>query len=181
MSVICPACAKENISPDALFCSWCGASLRKDGAKELFEKIRDIYIEYINWGEFYLAERSAGSSLSALFTGDRAFKERPEHTKFYSSCGETAEKLLTEIKAGEAVSEEFFDLMKFVLIDCHIGRIDSVEWMLLAAEKHFLPFVELLGKAQAAELLEPYRRARRKNKGLPPQDDMLKRLKKCAK
>ncbi len=181
MPTVCPACAREIISPDAAFCSFCGASLREDGAEELFEKIRGIYAVYINWSAEYLAERSAGSSLSALFTGDRAFKERPEHVSFFDSCAETAAKLLGKLSVGTGVSDRLYELMRFVLLECHEDRIASVDWMLLAAEKHFLPFVELLSAEQAAELYEPYRRARRKNKGLPPQDEMLKKLKKHRK
>ena len=77
--------------------------------------------------------------------------------------------------------EELLPLMEYALIGCHEGVDEGTDWMLLAAERLFMPFLELLSGDEAASLYEPYRRLRRKNVGLPPQSEILKTLKKMRK
>lgn len=136
-----------------------------------------LYDDYINWSNELLGSFGGVQMFAQLFTGGAEYNKREEHSAFFSACGEAAGAYLAALGEGEAPREELMPLLSYVLIRCHSGGDDWAEWMLLAAEKHFLPFIELLTKEEAAELYEPYRKLRRRNKGLPPQDEMLKKLK----
>lgn len=174
----CPSCGKEIPASDALFCAYCGASLAEKDAGTVCDSVYAVYNEYINWSSRFILERGTGNTLAAIFTGDREFKDRPEHKSFFDSCGKAAGELYGLFADGKCGSEDILKMLEYVLIDCHKDRMDAVEWMLLAAERHFSPFIPHLSGDEAAALYEPYRRLRRKNRGLPPQDEILKKLKK---
>ena len=138
----------------------------------------ELYEDYIRWSGEFLAEYGGIKIFSQLFTGGADYKQRSEHKEFFARCEDAAEEYLQALKSGEADKDDFGQLMQYVLIDCHSSCDDWAEWMLLAAEKNFLPHTEFLTAEQRNALYEPYRRLRKKNRGLPPQEECLKKLKK---
>ncbi len=145
------------------------------------QNILDLYKNYITWSADLMDSFGGIKMFSQMFTGGTEYKNREEHKSFIAACEKAAEEYLEALRGGEAPREELLSLLKYVLLDCH-GECDEwAEWMLLAAEKNFLPYVELLKTEEAEALYEPYRRLRRKNRGLPPQDEFLKKLKKLSR
>ncbi|MBQ9733426.1 MAG: hypothetical protein IJV74_04245 [Clostridia bacterium] len=175
---ICPGCGKEIGAVDARFCPYCASQLVFDGADSMFDELRALYTEYIAWSAEYYAQRSGLLLFSDMFTGGADYKKREEHGRFYERCAALAKDLAASMGAPGADRSLLVPMLRFVLIDCHENCDDWGEWMLLAAEKNFMPLVEMLSGAEAKELYEPYRKLRRKNRGLPPQDELLKKLKK---
>ena len=146
-----------------------------------FEKIISLYTEYISWSAELMRSFGGVKIFSQLFTGGGQYKNREEHMIFFKAVEEAAGEYYAALKNGSAAKAELPELLGFVLLSCH-ERVDEWgDWMLMAAEKHFVPFVDLLEKEEAASLYEPYRRLRRRNKGLPPQEEILKKLKKLGK
>ena len=145
------------------------------------QKIISLYSEYITWSAELMRSFGGVKIFSQLFTGGGQYKNRPEHEVFFNACGEAAAELSAALNEGLVSKAELVELLRFVLIDCH-DRVDEWgDWMLMASEKHFVPMVESLSREEAMPLYEPYRRLRRKNKGLPPQYDIHKILKTLCK
>lgn len=144
------------------------------------QAIYNLYSEYISWSAEFLAECGGLNIVKRMFTGNAEYNRRPEHMKFFSDCRAEAEKYLEDVRNG-AGREELMPLLRYVFISCHESCDDVTEWMLMAAEKNFIPFADELTKAEAEELYKPYRSLRRKNRGMPPQDELLKKLKELSK
>lgn len=148
---------------------------------ELSRSIYALYHEYIRWSSELMKSYGGVKMFTQMFTGGGEYKNREEHGAFFKNCEKAAGEYLAAVEAGTEEREELLRLLQYVLVDCH-GQVDDwAEWMLLAVEKHFIPFVDLLSREEAQSLVEPYRRLRRQNKGLPPQDEILKKLKKICK
>ena len=98
---------------------------------------------------------------------------------FFNAVEKAAEEYAVALAEGNIERDSLPGLLKYVLLDCHAESDDWSDWMLLAAEKHFISLVEGLTAEEAALLYEPYRKLRRRSKGLPPQDDILRLLKKA--
>ncbi len=145
------------------------------------QTIYDLYSDYIRWSSELMGSFGGIKMFSQMFTGGGEYKNREEHRKFFADCGIAAEEYFAAMKDGRTGTEELPNVLRLVLVDCHYEGDDWADWMLLAAEKHFIPFVDMLSREEAVELYEPYRRLRRGNRGLPPQDEILKKLKKMAK
>lgn len=143
-------------------------------------EIYELYEGYIGWSTTFILEHGGLNFLRRFFLGNSEYNRQKEHVEFFNACKKAAEDYLDALRRGEG-AEELRALMDYVLVDCHEGWDDSTEWMLLAAEKNFIPLVEMLDESDMAELYEPYRKLRRKNRGLPPQDEILKMLKKTHK
>lgn len=137
-----------------------------------------LYREYIEWSRELMGSYGGVKMFAQLFTGGAEYKNRPEHMDFFRAVEKAAGEYMDAFMEGRLERESLFELLSYVLLDCHNECDDWADWMLMAVEKSFLPFVELLSGQEAAKLYEPYRKLRRKNKGLPPQDEMLKKLKK---
>ncbi len=140
-----------------------------------------IYREYLEWSRELMGSYGGVKIFAQMFTGGGEYKNRPEHMEFFNSCEKAAGEYLAALKDGAVSRDGLIPLLKYTLVDCHSQCDDWGDWMLMAVEKHFLPFGELLTKEEAAELFEPYRKLRRRSKGLPPQEEMLKILKKKQK
>ena len=146
-----------------------------------FERIISLYSGYISWSAELMRSFGGVKIFTQLFTGGGQYKNREEHMVFFKAVEEAAGEYYDALKNGSAPKEELAELLSFVLLTCH-ERVDEWgDWMLMAAEKHFIPFVDLLEREEALSLYEPYRRLRRRNKGLPPQDELLKILKKLSR
>jgi len=141
-------------------------------------KIIDIYTEYLNWSKRLLRSLGGTKMFSSILTGGAEYKNREEHEEFFCDCKKAVEEYYAAIINGDTGREDLMPLLRYALLDCHSECDERAEWMLLAAEKHFLPFMELITREEAEELYEPYRKLRRSHKGLPPQDEILKKLKK---
>ena len=145
------------------------------------KKIISLYSDYITWSAELMRSFGGVKIFSQLFTGGGQYKNRAEHEIFFNACGEAAAELAAAMEDGLVAKEELLELLRFVLVDCHEAVDEWGDWMLLASEKHFVPIVDSLSREEAMPLYEPYRRLRRKNKGLPPQYDILKTLKALCK
>ena len=144
-------------------------------------RIIDLYTEYISWSAELMRSFGGVKIFSQLFTGGGQYKNREEHMIFFKAVEEVAGEYYAALKNGDAPRREAMEILYYVLIGCH-GSVDEWgDWMLMAAEKHFVSFVDLLEKEEAAFLYEPYRRLRRRNKGLHPQEEIMKKLKKLGK
>ena len=146
-----------------------------------FERIVSLYSEYISWSAELMRSFGGVKIFAQLFTGGGQYKNREEHMEFFKATEEAAGEYFEAQKNGSAPREELAELLNFVLITCHEKVDEWGEWMVMAAEKHFVPFVDMLDKEEASRLYGPYRRLRRRNKGLPPQDEILKKLKTLGK
>ena len=181
-TLICPNCGKE-CPEGASFCPFCGAllpsrSVRGD-ADSMTELLRARYSAYDAWAGGVLAERNLGRVAIGWLTGNDAFKRSPEHERFLNDVQALTEELQTRCDAGECIGE-LSGLMRYVLIDCHAEVPQETDWMFLAAEKLFLPFVERLTPDDAAVLYPDYKALRRRQPGLDAQKQILKALKKRA-
>ena len=178
----CPSCGKD-CPEGASFCPFCGAllpsrSVRGEG-NSMTELIRARYDAYYTWADSVLAERNLGSVAMSWLTGNDAFKRSSEHERFLNDVTVLSEELQTRCASGESCSE-LPGLLRYVLIDCHADIPQETEWMFLAAEKLFMPFVECLSAADAAALYPDYKMLRRREPGLDAQKQILKMLKKQA-
>ncbi len=54
----------------------------------------------------------------------------------------------------------------------------ETDWMFMAAEKFYLPFIDKLSKEDAGKLYEKYAAIRKKNRGFEVQDSIVKKFKK---
>lgn len=145
------------------------------------EKFEGLYSSYIDWSRELMGSYGGIKMFAQMFTGGAEYKNREEHMDFFRAAGTLAEEYMVELKSGSADRDGLMEILRYVLLDCHGVGDDWAEWMLLAVEKHFIAFVELLSREEAAALLEPYKKLRRRNKGLPPQDEILKKLKKLSR
>jgi len=142
--------------------------------------IISLYRNYIQWSKDLMGSFGGVRMRAQRCTGGGEYKNRQEHMEFFSAVEAAAGEYTDAFKAERIDRESLSGLLRYTLIDCHSESDDWSDWMLMAAEKHFLPIAGLLTAAEAQELYEPYRKLRRKNKGLPPQDEMLKLLKARA-
>lgn len=183
----CSACGKENTLDLARFCAYCGAELVARGLSSeeetgaLCGAVYRIYAGYINWSSDYIASRPAGKVFSALFTGDSDYKSRPEHEEFIAVCEKAVGELYAHFSTGGFERGKILKLLDYVLFDCHEHCGNEAEWMIFAVEKFFLPFMDHLSKEEAGDFYERYRAFRKRKRGLPVQDEMLKKLKKKSK
>ncbi len=145
------------------------------------QKIFSLYSEYISWSAELMRSFGGIKIFSQLFTGGGQYKNREEHMVFFKATEAAVGEYYDALANGSAPREELEEVLRFVLVDCHDAVDEWGDWMLMAAEKHFVPFVDVLEKEEASRLYEPYRRLRRRNKGLPPQDEILKKLKMLGK
>lgn len=141
--------------------------------------IVNLYREYIRWSQELMGSFGGVRMFAQLFTGGGEYKNRPEHMTFFNAVEKAAEEYAVSLAEGNIERDSLPRLLKYVLLDCHAESDDWSDWMLLAAEKHFISLVEGLTAEEAASLYEPYRKLRRRSKGLPPQDDILRLLKKA--
>ena len=181
---VCPACGKEIDNPEMRFCPFCGTALEQPeeapcGAADPAGEVRARYEAYLNWVESALSDREIGRVLSAMFTGNRAFKNSPEHERFLLDVQAMSERLTDRYRAGEQ-RETLPPLLRYVLVDCHSDTPQETDWMFLAAEKMFMPLLELLTREEAAALYPVYRRLRKKQPGLEIQKNIQKYLKRAA-
>ena len=143
------------------------------------ELFRARYVAYDAWASGVLAERNLGRVAMSWLTGNDAFKRSPEHERFLNDVTAMAGELQTRCAAGECCGE-LPGLLRYVLVDCHADVPQETDWMFLAAEKLFLPFVECLSAGEAAALYPDYKTLRRRQPGLDAQKQILKALKKRA-
>ena len=122
------------------------------------------------------AGESGGRRLLSLFTSNSPFKNSPEHGKFFDNVKDLTEKLLAVYQSG-ADNGGLLDVLRFALIECHSGVKPETDYMLLAAEQLYLPFLELLSANAAAAILPEYRALRKKQPGFEIQTKILKKLK----
>lgn len=145
------------------------------------QKIFRLYSDYISWSVELMRSFGGVKIFTQLFTGGAQYKNREEHMEFFKDVEDAAGEFFYAIKECTVERDELLDVLQYVLLVCHEGVDEWGDWMLLAAEKHFVPFADLLSREEAVKLYEPYRKLRRRNKGLPPQEDILKKLKKLSK
>ena len=142
--------------------------------------IYELYRGYVDWSTGFPKDRGGFGILRRLITGNSEYNRQKEHEIFSRQLKGAVEEYGEALRDGLG-REELLPLMEYALIGCHEGVDEGTDWMLLAAERLFMPFLELLSGEEAASLYEPYRRLRRKNIGLPPQSEILKTLKKMRK
>ena len=150
-------------------------------SSDIIRNIINIYDEYLAWSKKLLLSMGGTRAIGQMLTGGAEYKNREEHAEFYHKCEAAVGEYSAALADGSADRASLMPFLKYILIDVHADCDERAEWMLLAAERHYLPFLELLTAEEAAELFEPYRKLRRRNKGLPPQDEMMKKLKKLQK
>jgi len=143
-------------------------------------EIYTLYEDYTAWSITFLVENGGMNILRRFFLGNSEYNKQKEHTTFFKAVTEVAENYAAALDAGEG-REELLPLLQYVLVDCHTGCDETTDWMLLASEKNFIPLLDYINEEEAAALSEPYMRLRRKNRGLPPQDEIRKKLKKAHK
>ncbi len=182
----CAKCGKENSIQGAKFCAFCGGELAErltspgEETARLCRELKNTYINYINWSSDYLASRSVGTVLTGLFTGNGDYNSRQEHKSFASDCEKAAEELCANMKNGGDGSR-LWEMLDYVLFQAHGICGNEADWMILAAEKYYIPLVEYLPAKQQRELYERYKAFRKKKMNLPAQEEMLKKLKKLSK
>ena len=143
-------------------------------------RIYELYDNYAYWSLSFQQSHGGLKSQRRFLTGNSEYNRQENHKVFFNECGTVVDEYLETVRSGEG-REELLPLLNYVLIECHYDMDPGTEWMLLAMEKRFIPFLEFIGSAGAKYLYEPYRALRRKNRGLPPQDEILKILKKLHK
>ena len=179
---ICPNCGKEIDNAEMRFCPFCGTALVMAAplpAETPVDAVRARYEAYMSWVDSTLAQQEFGRVLSALFTGNRAFKNSPEHEQFLVDLQTMSDDLTADYQAGKQ-RETLPALLQYVLIDCHRDTPNETDWMFLAAEKMFMPLLELLTQGEAAALFAPYKLLRKKQPGLEIQKNIKKKLKALA-
>ena len=177
----CPNCGKE-YPVGAIFCPFCGALLPPDAgaaASDPAEQLRNRYGAYAAWVRQSLEERNFGRIAIGWLSGNDAFKRSGEHERFLNDVQALCAPLLEQYRAGEARST-LPEVLRFALIDCHADALQETEWMFLAAEMPFVPFLDLLTKEEAAALYPDYKALRRRQPGLQPQKTIQKKLKTIA-
>lgn len=179
--MICPNCGKELDGDQMRFCPFCGTEQVFPAAAELgtVAEVRERYEEYAAWARSARSQKEFGRILSTLFTGNRAFKNSPEHERFVMDVKNMAEKLVARYEAGEQ-RDTLMELLHYVLLDCYKDIAQETEWMYLVAEKFFMPLLALLTQEEAAELYVPYKSLRKKQPGLEFQKNIRKMLKQAA-
>lgn len=182
----CVKCGKENSVEGAGFCAFCGGQLRKEElspdvrTERICAELKSLYINYINWSADYMANRSAGTILAGMFTGNGDYKNREEHARFVQDCEKAAGQLLAALEGGSGV-DALQQLLDYVLFEVYSHCGDEAGWMIMACERYYLPLLDHLPGDQPAQLYERYKAFRKKKMNLPAQDEMLKKLKKLAK
>ena len=183
----CAKCGKENTTAGACFCAFCGGELGEkplpaaEQTAKLCTQLKDTYINYVNWSSEYLAARSAGTILAGMFTGNGDYNNRDEHREFMSRCEDAAAKLLQNFSCPDCDRAAVLLFLDFALFDIHSRCGDEARWMILACEKFYLPFLDLLSAPELESLHSRYKAFRKKRMNLPVQDDMLKRMKQLGK
>ena len=140
-------------------------------------KIFELYEDYIRWSAEFLDDYGGLKMFSQLFNGGADYKLRPEHGEFLRSVEAASADYLSALRSGEADRSGLVGLMNYVQRQCYGLCDDWAAWTLLAAEKSALPLVEFLTAEEATALCREYKKQRRRNLGLQPQQDMLKALK----
>ena len=148
--------------------------------KTYTNEIYELYEGYIGWSITFLAEHEGLNILHRLFLGNSEYNKQPEHVKFFNAVTAAAENYRAVLASGEG-REELLPLLEYVLVSCHDGIDGTTDWMLLASEKNFIPLLDCINDGEAEVLCAPYIRLRRKNRGLPPQDEIRRKLKKTHK
>ena len=177
----CPACG-ESCPASARFCPFCGTLLTAAVSavpSDPAEQVRIRYDAYAAWVSETLAERNLGQITLGWLTGNDAFKRSGEHERFLNDVQALCAPLLEQYRAGEK-RETLPEVLRFVLIDCHADAQPETDWMFLAAEMPFEPFLDLLTKEEAAALYPDYKALRRRLPGLQTQKTILKKLKKIT-
>lgn len=177
--MICQGCGNIVEDGKARFCPHCGSALEEK--KSAADALSGVYTRYLDWSADYLGGRSGIKVFSAMLTGEGDYKRQSEHMSFFNDCAAAAESFLEEFEAGRLSRQAMLSTLDYALFGCHEEADQYADWMLLAAEKHFLPFAEHLSAGEAAERYERYRAERKRSRGLPTQDEMLKILKKKSK
>ena len=177
---ICPACGAVVESVEARFCPLCGILLPVEPAKwstgELEEKLKTRYRVYNDWAVEYRKKESGGRRLLSLISSSSPFKNSEEHGKFFDDVKAISVELLEGYRAAPGTGD-LPALLNFVLIGCHDFACTEADWMFLAAEQLYLPFLDQLSGETAAALLPGYQRLRRKQSGFDFQKKILQKLK----
>ena len=177
---ICPACGGTVKSEEAKFCPLCGAALTElpesQIVQALEEELRARYAAYDGWVKSVRAKESAGRKLLNLISSSSSFKNSEEHMKFFDEAKALSEELLAHYQS-ESGTGGLSSLLRFTLVDCHSEAHKDADWMFLAAEQLYLPFLTLLSREEAAVLLTAYQALRKKQKGFEFQTKILNTLK----
>ena len=183
----CANCGKENSTEGARFCAFCGGPLTEKtltAGQEtdlLCTALKDLYINYITWSSNYLATRPAGKITIALVTGDRDYKDRPEHDAFAADCEKAAAAVLENLSSPDCKPAAVLELLDFIFFDAYDLCGNEASWLLMACEKFYLPWLDLLPRRELGSLCERYAAFRKKKMKLPAQDELLKKMKKLSK
>ena len=178
---ICPACGAVIEAENARFCPQCGAPIPEEEpglseAAKLERRIRDRYQSYSAWTDSVRQRESVAQRLLGLITSRSEFKSSEEHTRFFDDLKAMTEAQEQAYREAPGTGEPEA-LLRFALLDCHRGVRQEADWMFLAAEQLYLPFLPLLTKEQAAVLLPEYQALRKRNTGFEFQKKILKTLK----
>ena len=177
---ICPACGGTVESEEARFCPLCGAALPElpetQIASALEEKLKKRYHAYNDWVTSVRGKESGARKLLNLITSSSPFKNSEEHEKFFDEVKALTEALVSAYQA-EPGAGNVSALLHFALIECHGFAKTDADWMFLAAEQLYQPFLPLLSGAEAAALLPEYKALRKKQKGFAFQTKILNTLK----
>ena len=180
---ICPSCGAAIEGTEARFCPLCGAALPEAqetaGTSVLEEKLRARYRAYNTWVEESCAKEGAGRRLLNLLAISSPFKNSEEHGKFFDDVKAMSEELL-KIYSEQPGTGDIAGLLHFTLLECHSFARTEANWMFLAAEQLYLPFLPLLSAGEASKLLPEYNALRKKQKGFDFQVKILRTLKSMA-
>ena len=180
--MICPNCGKELDGEQMRFCPFCGTEQVQPAAAEEQRSVAGVrarYEAYAAWARSARSQKEFGRVLSTLFTGNRAFKNSPEHERFVLDIQSMAEQLIARYEAGEQ-RDTLPELLRYVLLECYEDISQETEWMYLVAEKFFMPLLSLLTPEEAQALYLPYKALRKKQPGLEIQKNIRKTLKQAA-
>ena len=146
----------------------------------MLDELKKEYQNYIAWAARYQQNETLGQKLLHFVSGNRDFQRQPEHMQFYESVSVEAEVLLSQFQEdGESLP--FLPLLlRYVFVDCYAGTNKKSSLMFLAADKLFMPHMELLTPGDAQELYLLYKQQRKKDPGLPLQGKIQKRLRQLA-